>query len=327
MSGAGEFELIASLASRLDDAPDGLGIGDDAAAWPVTPGSLVVATTDMLVEGVHFRLDWTSPRDLGWKALAVSLSDLAAMGATPGRALVSVALLPEQAALIEEMYEGLSELARLTGTHVVGGDTVRTSGPLIVNVALLGEADSGRLLRRDAATPGDLLVLTGAVGASAAGLALLLEGDRDRLSRPDAATLLAAHHRPSPRLAAGSAIAALGLRCAIDVSDGVASEAWHLARSSGVAITLDTDRLPLDPAAVAMLGEAAARRLAVSGGEDYQLLFTVPEARLDDVVAALGDGDRPAVVGRVTELRPGGAVSLLAGGRVVEPDGTGYAAF
>jgi len=153
MSGSGEFELIASLASRLDPAADGLGIGDDAAAWMPAPGALVVATTDMLVEGVHFRLDWTSARDLGWKALAVNLSDLAAMGATPGRALVSVALLPAQTALVGEMYEGLSELARLTGTQVVGGDTVRTSGPLVVNVALIGEAEPGRLFaaRRGAA--------------------------------------------------------------------------------------------------------------------------------------------------------------------------------
>jgi thiamine-monophosphate kinase len=327
MSAAGEFELIASLASRLDAAPDGLGIGDDAAAWRAGPGALVVATTDMLVEGVHFRLDWTSPRDLGWKALAVSLSDLAAMGATPGRALVSVALLPAQTALVEEMYEGLSELARLSGTRVVGGDTVRTSGPLVVNVALLGEAEPGRLLRRDGARPGDLLVLTGAVGASAAGLTLLLEGDRERLARPEAATLLAAHHRPNPRLAAGRAIAALGLGCAIDISDGVASEAWSLARASGVAVRLDTDRLPLTAAAVALLGEAKARRLAVSGGEDYQLLFAVPEARLAEVEAALGDEDRPTVVGRVTGFRPGGLVELMASGRIVEPGQPGYVAF
>jgi thiamine-monophosphate kinase len=327
MSAAGEFELIASLASRLDAAADGLGIGDDAAAWPVSPGALVVATTDMLVEGVHFRLDWTSPRDLGWKALAVSLSDLAAMGATPGRALVSVALLPAQTALVLEMYEGLNELARLSGTRVVGGDTVRTSGPLVVNVALLGEAEPGRLLRRDGARPGDLLVLTGAVGASAAGLALLLEGDRARLAGPEAATLLAAHHRPMPRLAAGRALASLGLRCAIDVSDGVASEAWHLARASGVTIRLDTDRLPLTAAAVALIGEAKARQLAVTGGEDYQLLFTVPEARLAEVESVLREEDRPTVVGRVTELRPGGLVELVAAGRMVEPGQPGYVAF
>jgi len=327
MSGSGEFELIASLASRLDPAADGLGIGDDAAAWTPSAGALVVATTDMLVVGVHFRLDWTSPRDLGWKALAVNLSDLAAMGAAPGRALISVALLPGQTALVGEMYEGLSELARLTGTTVVGGDTVHTSGPLVVNVALIGEAEPGRLLRRDGALPGDLLALTGAVGASAAGLALLLDGDRDRLSRPEAAPLLTAHHRPSPRLAAGRILAALGLRCAIDVSDGVASEAWHLARASGVAIHLDADRLVLAAAAVALFGDARARDLALSGGEDYQLLFTVPEARLAEVTAALAEEDRPTVIGRVTGLHRGGRVELSQGGRVVESAPSGYVAF
>jgi thiamine-monophosphate kinase len=327
MSGIGEFELIEALARHLDPAVDGLGIGDDAAAWQPSPGALVVATTDMLVEGVHFRLEWTSPWDLGWKALAVNLSDLAAMGATPGRALVSVALLPGQAALVEEMYEGLSELARLTGTRVVGGDTVRTSGPLVVNVALIGEAEPGRLLRRDGAAPGDLLVLTGTVGGSAAGLALLLEGDRDRLARPEAASLLAAHHRPQPRLAAGQALAHLGLRCAIDVSDGVASEAWHLARAGGVAMRLDVDQLPLDPAAVALFGEPKARELAVSGGEDYQLLFTAPEARLGEVTAALGEADRATVVGRVTGLRAGGHVDLIEAGADVAPGRPGYVAF
>jgi thiamine-monophosphate kinase len=327
MSGADEFELIAALASRLDPAQDGLGIGDDAAAWSPTPGALVVATTDMLVEGVHFRLEWTSPRDLGWKSLAVNLSDLAAMGATPGRALISVALLPGQTRLVEEMYEGLSDLARLTGTRVVGGDTVRTSGPLVVNVALIGEAAPDRLLRRDCAAPGEVLVLTGEVGASAAGLALLLEGDRDRLGRPETAPLLAAHHRPMPRIAAGQAIAAMGLRCAIDVSDGVASEAGHLAVASGVAITLEIDRLPLHPAAVALFGEAEARRLALSGGEDYELLFTVPDGRLAEVTAALGGQVRATVVGRVVGLRPGGRVDLLSDGRVIESGQPGYLAF
>ena len=325
--GLSEFELIAALQRHLDPAADGLGIGDDAAAWAPTPGSLVVATTDMLVEGIHFRLDWTSPRDLGWKSLAVNLSDLAAMGATPGRALVSVALLPGQAALVEAMYEGIGELARLTGTRVVGGDTVRTSGPLVVNVALVGEADPGRLLRRDGAVPGDVLMLTGRVGASAAGLALLLEGDPERLARPEAEPLLAAHHRPVPMLAAGRKLAELGVRCAIDVSDGVASEAWHLARAGGVAIALDVGLLPLDASAVAILGESAARRLAVSGGEDYQLLFTAPEARAAEVAAALSEDARPTIVGRVTGLHPGGHVEFVQAGQVVEPAQTGYSAF
>ena len=326
MNHPGEFELIASLAGRLDPA-DGLGIGDDAAAWMAGPGSLLVATTDMLVEGVHFRLDWTTPRDLGWKALAVSLSDLAAMGATPGRALVSVALLAGQAPIVEEMYDGLSELSRLTGTKVVGGDTVRSSGPLVVNVALLGEGEPGRLLRRDGAVPGDLLAVTGVVGASAAGLALLLEADPVRLAGLDAAPLLAAHHRPTPRLAAGRALSALGLRCAIDISDGVASEAWHLARSSGVAITLETDRLPLHDAAVALFGREEALRLAVSGGEDYELLFAMPEARLAEVEAALAEYGGVTVIGRVAGPRAGGDVEILGAGRGAEPGRPGYVAF
>ncbi len=326
MSGAGEFELIESLARRLDPAADGLGIGDDAAAWQPSPDALVVATTDMLVEGVHFRLDWTSPRDLGWKALAVNLSDLAAMGAWPGRALVSVALLPGQQRIVEEIYDGLSDLARSTGTRVVGGDTVRTSGPLVISVALVGEAAPGRLLRRDGALPGDVLVLTGTVGASAAGLALLLEADRDRLSRPEAATLLQAHHRPSPRLAVGRALAEMGLRCAIDVSDGVASEALHLARASDVAIQIDLDLLPLDPAAVALFGDERARQFAVSGGEDYQLLFAAPEDRLAQVTATLAADDR-ITVGRVVGRCSGGRVDLVEAGRVVDPGRLGYVAF
>lgn len=327
MSGIGEFDLIDALAARLDPPAEGLGIGDDAAAWRPADGSVVVATTDMLVEGIHFRLDWTSPRDLGWKALAVNLSDLAAMGARPGRGLVSVALLPGQAELVEELYEGLSELARLTGTRIVGGDTVRTSGPLVINVALIGEADPGRLLRRDGARPGDLLALTGVVGASAAGLDLLVRGDRVSLARPEAVPLLAAHHRPRARLAAGAALAAVGVECAIDVSDGVASEAWHLARASGVAIEVEVDRLPLAPEAVSLLGEEEARRLALSGGEDYELLFAVPEGKLADATAALGGDGPPIVVGRVAGEQAGGRLTVLKAGRPMETARVGYVAF
>ena len=126
----GEFELIAALASRLEAPPDGIGIGDDAATWHPTPGMLAVATTDALVEGIHFRLDWTTPRDLGWKALAVNLSDVAAMGAHPRHALVTVAMAPDRADVVLGIYEGIGECARAAGVYVVGGDTVRTTGPL-----------------------------------------------------------------------------------------------------------------------------------------------------------------------------------------------------
>jgi thiamine-monophosphate kinase len=325
--GVGEFDLIERLAARLEPLESGLGIGDDAAAWSPEPGRLVVATTDMLVEGIHFRLEWTTARDLGWKALAVNLSDLAAMGARPGRALVSIALLPGQADLAEQLYDGIAELARITGTRVVGGDTVRTPGPLVVNVALVGEADPERLLRRGGARPGDLLFVSGTVGASAAGLALLVAGDSAVLARPEAVPLLAAHHRPWPQLALGAALAGAGVRCAIDISDGVASEAWHLARASGVEIEVDLDRLPLSGEAVALLGSARARQLALTGGEDYQLLFTVPEAMLAAVEAALPPDVRLSVIGRVTAAREGGAVRFFEAGAPIDIPEAGYVAF
>lgn len=327
MSGLGEFDFIDALAARLDPPDDGLGIGDDAAAWQPAKGAAVVATTDMLVEGIHFRLDWTSPQDLGWKALAVNLSDLAAMGARTGRGLVSVALLPHQVELVELLYEGMSELARLSGTRIVGGDTVRSSGPLVVNVTLFGEADQESLMRRSGAQTGDVLALTGTVGAAAAGLDLLVRDDREALARPEARPLLAALHRPQARIAAGAALAAAGVRCAIDVSDGVASEARHLARASGVTIQIDVETLPLAREAVSLLGESRARGLALGGGEDYELLFALPEARLAEVAAALGPEARLTAIGRVTRSLAGGSVVLLDSGRPIDAAATGYEAF
>ena len=349
MSGLDEFGLIERLASRLEPLEGGVGIGDDAAAWQVRAGRVAVATTDMLVEGVHFRLDWISPRDLGWKSLAVNLSDLAAMGAAPGHALVSIALRPEQGPLVEEMYEGMAALARETGTRIVGGDTVRSPGPLVINVALVGEADPERLLRRSAARPGDLVVVTGIVGASAAGLELLLAGGSDGhvlaggsdghllAGGPDDHSpagdpggpegLIAAHHRPTAQLEVGAALAAAGVHCAIDISDGVASEAWHLARSSHVAIDVDCERLPLAAAAVELFGERRATTLALTGGEDYQLLFTVPEADWPRVRNALPPGTRTTVIGRVTADHPTGDVSFRSGAATLDLAATGYVAF
>jgi thiamine-monophosphate kinase len=362
----GEFQLIGELARLVQGPPPAglvVGIGDDAAAWAPTAGLCQVATTDVLVEGVHFRLDWTSLADLGWKALAVNLSDLAAMGATPRWALVALALPPERRQLAVELYRGLARLARETGTAVVGGDTVRSPGPLVISIALLGEAEPQRLLRRDAAQPGDLLVVTGTVGASAAGLALLQEATAGVEAYPSSrggvhqgssmekvhspspppppgaevagpgrdpasvAPLLAAHHRPIPRLTMGRLLAAHGVRCAIDISDGLASEAEHLAEASGVAVELDLDRIPLHPAAVALWGKERARRLALSGGEDYELLFAAPPS----VVATLTHlPDLPVpltVIGRVGETVEGGRLVLLQEGRPVSLEEKGYVAF
>jgi thiamine-monophosphate kinase len=284
-----------------------------------------VATTDLLVEGVHFRLDWTSPEDLGWKALAVNLSDLAAMGAAPGRALVSIAVDPARRGLILDVARGIRELAQRTGTRIVGGDTVRSPGPFVVNVALVGEADPGHLLRRDAARTGDVVAVTGRLGASAAGLALLSKG-RDALDS-DAAPLLAAHHRPWPRLLAGRLLGTHGVRCAIDVSDGLASEALHLARASRVGIEIDVDRVPLQPAAVRFLGERRSRELALSGGEDYELLFTAARPLVDELAGVLEVDGGLTVFGEVTDAVAAGTVRFVQAGQPIQLAEKGYVAF
>ena len=321
----GEFELIARLATIFGTPSDGLGIGDDAATWPAAGNTVAVATTDMLVEGIHFRLDWTSAADLGWKALAVNLSDLAAMGARPGRALVSVAVDAARRALVVEVARGLQSLADRTGTQVVGGDTVRSPGPLVINVALVGEADQARLLRRDTARVGDLVAVTGTLGAASAGLALLTERGPHLEAALD--PLVGALHRPVPRLAAGAILARLGVRCAIDVSDGLASETHHLARASGVGIEIDVDRLPLAPAAVQALGSQRAIAGALSGGEDYELLFTFDPGLLDELAAAIGIDGGMTVVGTVTGMMKAGIARFVRAGREIDLRETGYVAF
>ena len=321
----GEFELIARLAAIFGTPSDGLGIGDDAATWPAAGDTVAVATTDMLVEGIHFRLDWTSAEDLGWKALAVNLSDLAAMGARPGRALVSVAVDAARRALVVEAARGLQVLADRTGTQVVGGDTVRSPGPLVISVALVGEADRKRLLRRDAARVGDLVAVTGRLGAASAGLALLAERGPHLEAAVD--PLVAALHRPVPRLAAGAILARLGVRCAIDISDGLASETHHLARASGVGIEIDVDRLPLAPAAVEALGSQQAIDGALSGGEDYELLFTFDPGLLHELLPALSVDGGMTVVGTVTGGMKAGSARFVQAGREIDLPETGYVAF
>jgi len=321
----GEFQLIAQLAAFFGTPPDGLGIGDDAATWRSSRDVVQVATTDMLIEGIHFRLDWTSPEDLGWKALAVNLSDLAAMGARPGRALVSLAVDPARRDLSLDVARGLQAIAERTGTRIVGGDTVRSPGPLVINVALVGEADPARLLRRDAARPGDLVAVTGRLGASSAALALLSE--RSAPLDPAAAPLLTAHHRPFPRLAAGQQLAAHGVRCAIDISDGLASEALHLARASGVGIEIDVGRVPLAPAAVRLLGERRSRELALTGGEDYELLFTFDPRVSDDLASTVESEGGLTILGEVTDRVPAGTVQFVEAGQPIDLAQKGYVAF
>jgi thiamine-monophosphate kinase len=293
--------------------------GDDAAV--IRAEGVAVTSVDTVAEGTHFELRTHGAEDIGHKALATALSDIAAMGAEPGEAYVALAL-PAGFEGALDIVRGMEALADRTGTTIAGGDVVR-AGTLVVSVTVNGWArDAGELVERGGARPGELVGVTGELGGSAAGL-LLLRGEGGEVDPASREALVRRHLRPEPRLAAGRALAAAGASAMIDVSDGVAGDAAQLARASGAHLELSLAELPLQ-AGVAEVARAAGAdplELAASAGDDYELLFTAAAGARDALErAAAAAGTRVSWLGRV---RSGTGLRLLdERGRPI--DLTGY---
>ena len=305
----GEFGLIERLAAALPGEVRGgggleVGIGDDAAVWQPAGGEQIVVTTDSLVEGVHFRLGWTDWDSLGHKALAVNVSDLAAMCADPRLALVAMGLTGDERIIdLEALYRGLGAVALRFDMVVAGGDIVRSPGGLVLHVTALGNSRRGRVLTRSGANVGDLIGVTGTLGASAAGLRLLqLDRNDPRRRAATADQLIEAHLRPEPRVGFGAILLERGATSAMDLSDGLMGDLAKILSASEVSARLEVREIPV-AAAVKALFSDEWRDLALRGGEDYELLFTAPPRTWPAIDRAMrAGGGVSSVIGEIVPL-------------------------
>jgi thiamine-monophosphate kinase len=287
LSELGEFAFIDRITPGCQAADQSRvlrGIGDDAAVIECG-GSLLLVTTDMLIERVHFLRGTISYRQLGYKSLAVNLSDIAAMGGVPHEAFVSIAIPPTVSVEdLDELYDGMKALARDAGVNVLGGDTTGSKADLCINIAVTGSVPRDEVLYRTGARVGDRILVTGTLGDSAGGLTVLLE--RPELPDEVARFLLEAHYLPQLFLTEARILAASGAaHAAIDLSDGLASDLRHICRGSGVGAVVDVPSLPLS-APLRQLCAATGHdllRLALGGGEDYRLLVTVDPGRVAEL--------------------------------------------
>jgi len=315
----GEFGLINLLAEMVDGSQDKkfaswqqliTGIGDDAAAWQGDT-STQLATVDSLIEGVHFSLGIVSWEDLGWRAMAANLSDIAAMGGLPKYALVSLAL-PEQTEVddVTALYQGMIELTQQFEVAIVGGDVSRA--PLVaITITILGNTGSqgNQILTRSAAVPGEQIAVTGYLGAAAAGLEMLTK--ELQFNSEATACLKRGFLRPYPRLAEGRLLAEHGVKTAIDISDGLISDLNHVCEASQVGARIEVDRVPVEPAVRAGFGDKALE-MALSGGEDYELLFSGSPEVINNVRKLASCP--VTVIGEITADREDGVVLVDSNG-------------
>ncbi|HTP05771.1 MAG TPA: thiamine-phosphate kinase [Nitrospirota bacterium] len=289
ISDLGEFGLIRNIQrlSLRKSSSALIGIGDDAAALKVSSSKTLLVTTDMLLEKIHFDFSFTDFHSLGWKSAAANLSDIAAMGGVPRYCLTSIGI-PDHVSVeqIRDFYRGFHSLMKTHKTVLVGGDTCHSAKGMVISITVLGEVDKRNLLSRAGAKPGDRVFVTGTLGDSAAGLEILkkrAKGQGGMIKGAEARPLIAKHIRPVPRVAAGRAIARS--RCAsamIDISDGLSSDLAHICEQSGVGAEIHSDRIPISPALMKLSAGLTMPALcyALSGGEDYELLFTVPPRKI-----------------------------------------------
>jgi len=311
-----EFDLIARHFTRATPGAV-LGVGDDCALLAPTPGMQLAVSTDMLLEGRHFSPQ-DSPAGIGHKSLAVNLSDLAAMGAMPRWATLSIALPAADDAWLTAFARGFFRLADLHGIELVGGDTTR--GALTLSITVMGEVPPGQALRRDGAQPGDDIWVSGVIGSAA--LALAYRQGRLFMEQIDAAKVLPALYLPTPRLELGIALRGIA-HSAIDISDGLLGDLGHILERSHVGASLEFAALPTLPVVQAYLHEAVARDCVLAGGDDYELCFTAPTGKHDAVLAAAESAG--VAVTRIGQIHAAAGLTVRdADGQALPFEHTGY---
>ncbi len=329
----GEFGWIERVRARVGapDAATRLGIGDDAAviariargasgapSAPASPVHDLLVTTDASLEGVHFRFDFSSPREIGAKAAAGALSDIAAMGGAPSHLFLAFGAPPTSSVeTADAILDGILSVASAAGAHLAGGDTIASPDRVLLVLTVLGAPVGAAPIARSGARPGDALLVTGALGGSLAGLTLLLDAP-DRVAEPAFAAALLRHRAPSSRIPEAALLATqFHPTSMIDISDGLSSDVRHLADASGVGFRIDLASLPIHPGARAVAAALGgdATHLALTSGEEYELLFTVPADEASAIARALpaATGTPANVIGEATAAR--GVVARDASGR------------